>query len=431
LVGLVTVVAYLSDADTQVAAAGLPARSVVCANPRFLAVKGAADLCAEWGFAEWVAGLAFLTLIVALLLPMIGLSSAALAGQNRSRLALIFRPTVLLCLVLLAGVMLAQAVILPSALFLVGSMVGRIPTGIIGGVALGSIYAAYISLRSILTIGRALRVDVVGLPAGPDQHASVHALVGRVAFDVGAELPRNVVVGPEPTFFATSASASLSGVPLPHGTTVYVSSTLGAVLSGEELRAVLAHEMAHFVGEDTLYSLKFAPAHRALAEANATLQSASGAGGVSGVATMPARATAALIAEAFERNQASISRHRELAADSVAATQASAPALVGALVKATIYGSAWGPLWQEVLSAASTFGDVPVAFRAAAVKLFDSNVQAVLEPLLGVQEGRPVSHLTHPTDTHPSLNDRAAALALPLSEASIRSFAAPSSNEYL
>lgn len=425
--GVVAAAIHLSDADSQIQRAGLPPRQLFCADPRFLALKDAASLCSDWAFAEWSLYAALVATALGFMVPVLGLGVAFFAGRNRARLALLFRPTVLLCLGALAVVMVAQAIILPTALYFLFSATGRIPSGIMGALFLGSAYAAYVSIRSALHIGRSLTINVVGTPASP----LLHGLVAQVAQALGATPPRTIIVGPEPTFFATSAGAVLGDVALPRGTTMYVSSTLGAVLSDNELRAVLSHEMAHFAGEDTVYSLKFAPAYRALATASAQLKAANASGGVRGLAILPASATAELLLDAFERSQSAISRERELVADAAAAHQVSADVIAGALVKATIYGNAWSALWQDVLTVATTFEQVPSAFRAAAGRLFDSESSALLGGSLIRADGRPSWSVTEPSDSHPSLADRFAALSVPLSDASIVHFGTPTANAYL
>src|SRR5690606_28099334 len=75
---------------------------------------------------------------------------------------------------------------------------------------------------------------------------------------VGTELPDQVIVGIDDRFFVIETPVCVNGTWYA-GRTLYVSLSMLKQLSGREADAVLAHEMAHFSGNDTLHSQKIAP----------------------------------------------------------------------------------------------------------------------------------------------------------------------------
>lgn len=62
-----------------------------------------------------------------------------------------------------------------------------------------------------------------------------------------------LVVGLTPTFFVTEADVHCIGGTVT-GRTMYLSVPLCRILTVEELSAVIAHELGHFRGEDTVCS---------------------------------------------------------------------------------------------------------------------------------------------------------------------------------
>lgn len=75
---------------------------------------------------------------------------------------------------------------------------------------------------------------------------------------VGTEPPDQIIAGIDDAFFVTE-QAIIVGDRAVTGRPLYVSLSLLKQLDGHEADAVMAHEMAHFSGNDTVYSKKIAP----------------------------------------------------------------------------------------------------------------------------------------------------------------------------
>ncbi|MBL9037819.1 MAG: M48 family metallopeptidase [Archangium sp.] len=203
--------------------------------------------------------------------------------------------------------------------------------------------------------------------------------------------PTNLVAGIDDNFFVTESQLALPNSAL-SGRTLYVSLPLLRVLEASEADAILAHELAHFRGGDTVFSAKLGPA---LSQYGVYLQ-ALYEGGV----TIPAFHVMYLFRAVFELARSKEQRRRELVADATAASLLSPNDLGKALLKVAAYSS----------------------FRAATEQQLFAN-QEKLDETLGIQqrvvEGLPTHvssphfsndlqtmNVPHPFDSHPPLLER-------------------------
>jgi hypothetical protein len=167
---------------------------------------------------------------------------------------------------------------------------------------------------------------VAALPLAEARAPGLFALLRALTHERGTTLPEVVAVGTERGFFVTALPVLLHGhpdaAPVPAGgRTLYLPLIEMAALGLAELRAVLAHELAHFSGEDPEYSRRFQPLYAGLGEgAEAIWRRRSDWGGtlVDRPFERAVHPHTALAVHAFERLGqvvAQWSRLRELAAD--------------------------------------------------------------------------------------------------------------------
>jgi Zn-dependent protease with chaperone function len=171
------------------------------------------------------------------------------------------------------------------------------------------------------------------------------------------------------------------------------------------MTAIIGHELGHFRGEDTLYSLRFAPVYIGLLSALHSLAGARHWG--ARFAAMPAIALLAFMLEVFSRNESQIRRDRELEADRAAAEVASVEAFGLALIKVAAFAPLWG-LYQreniERLKRGLVIKNVSAAFAEYIRNSLDSeNLAARIGEILRTR-------IAHPTDSHPPIAERLAAI---------------------
>ena len=209
---------------------------------------------------------------------------------------------------------------------------------------LAAILAPILALvSSALALGSVLRprpIRQIGRSIALEAHPTLRRLLGEVSARVGSTLPDHVVLAAEPVFFVTQGSVAVQNGIL-KGRTLVMGLPLLKILTTDELAAVLAHELAHFSGRDTLYSMLAAPVYRGL---QAAVMSMGGPGWRRGSATAAAirvlqlPATQLLVAMYwyFHSLNMILSRRRELRADWVAAKSFGTDAHASALRKTSV-----------------------------------------------------------------------------------------------
>ncbi len=357
------------------------------------------------------------------LLAVLGCLAAATFGAwrgRRSRPALVrsFRAVVRVLPPLLGGVAVGTAVaVLGAVLFEAGGVwfLDSINTGevklLLVGLAVG-VGAVIFAISSVRKLRQALRgftpepMQVLGRAAGPEAAPGLWSFVRGVAAGQGAAAPDNVVLGMTKGFFVTSSSILL----LPErrvlaGRSLYLPAPMLPLLSRGEITAVVAHELAHFTGEDTAYSQHFLPLYAGMERSMDAVaaKARSKSPGLDAV-FQPASVLAGHVMDTFSRTVAHWSRLRELEADraSLAAGdgQAAATALVRTGIGAGLIGGAIGEMYERPAAASPDLVGTVLA-RAGAVGFTD--------PVRHLEDRQP-----HPTDTHPLTRQRIEALGIPV-----------------
>jgi hypothetical protein len=143
------------------------------------------------------------------------------------------------------------------------------------------------------------------------------------------EIPNNIVLGIEDSFFVTENDLILNGEKDLTGKTLYASLFHLKKLDKQEASAIFAHEMAHFSGEDTFFSKKTIPMLATCDSYFIILNET--------FVTLPAFYFLLFFRSIFELSFGKISRRREFRADALAVEHVGAKALANGLVKFVFY----------------------------------------------------------------------------------------------
>ena len=282
---------------------------------------------------------------------------------------------------------------------------------ILGGLAL---FLLYSGCKVLVDVWKASRkplenepIDVMGQTVSRQQAPELWAFVDSVAAKTGAGLPDTLVVGLNEGFFVTEHPVQLaSGALLPQGRVLYLPLPYLAFLNAGEVAAVIGHELGHFIGEDTLYSQRFSPIYSATIH---HLVAISGGERYEeswmDILRRPATLFGEMFLDSFHEAVRYWSRKRELAADGVGAQVVSPQAVASSLLRI----SALAPLVEEALQANWDRGET-----------VEGGVLGHVRQLVAAKGMTdPSEHLdqrqAHPTDTHPELAERLAALGVPVS----------------
>lgn len=387
--------------------------------------------CAEIASIQLLETVSIWCALVGLALPLLAFLAAKYAGHNRERLARVFRPLVTMTVGVLACLVLVEAVVLAFAAYQGESyLIGRVHLVIIGGVALGGLFAAFKLAASAVSFAKPVSLPVIAKRITRERAPKLFEQIEETARRVGGRMPDNVLIGLDPTFFATSAEVSLIGEQQPlTGETLFLSAPLTRILNREELCSVIGHELGHFSGQDTAYSLRFAPVYVGLGSSLQAVATAEDEGAM-GLAKLPAIALLGYVHGLFQEGESGVSRQRELAADAAGAKAGSALALGSALCKICVYSELWGKVHEESiesLSEGQITRNLSIAFADSA--RFDVEAAAADKLLDSVLDVR----VAHPTDSHPPVSQRLDALKVTVDQvrSSGLSLPAPSAIELL
>jgi len=363
---------------------------VACANP---AIKAEiADWCGDLGLATNFETLALVTLGVAIALIVILIATRLASVRLGRRLGWVFGPGLYVVLFGLAIFTLTGSIAIVGGMYVsqVSVSGGFSPYSIIlgavfgGGLTIGGLRAiAAVSARSPATIS-AITIDRASEP-------DLFERIDHVAATVGTRPPDNVLAGLAPAFWVTELPVRSLDEAL-KGRTMYMSLPLCRVLDRDEFDALIAHELAHYQGGDTLLTRRFYPIY--VGSRNAFEVFMTSRGGVTGMPSILSATALALFFESFTRVERRLSRARELEADRVAARVTSPLALGSALVKITRHSAALGVVMAAAIRGLRWGvrpGNLSVEFGALA------------------KPGRPLDRdeqeegpgTEHPTDTHP------------------------------
>ncbi|MGI4944507.1 MAG: M48 family metalloprotease [Janthinobacterium lividum] len=298
------------------------------------------------------------------------------------------------------------------------------------GVALWGGYATMRALRRALGLFELHPTPLAGFAVSETDAPGLFALLSDLARERGTTVPETVVVGARNGFFVSALPRLLEGPP-GAAPTATVGRTLHLPLAGlvaldpMELRTVLAHELAHFSGDDLQYSVRFQPLYRGLGQAAAAMS----VRGLNWGDTLPDRllervvhphsALAVHAYDRFDRVVAQWSRRRELDADRAAIASGSAAALASSLLRVGLVTD----LNNRVLRCIAEEPDT--AFFEEGTTLSEDLVYRIE---VG-EAGDPAAHLDdrapHPTDTHPPDRQRIEAAGITIDDALMARAARP------
>lgn len=182
----------------------------------------------------------------------------------------------------------------------------------------------------IVAIFKNPRSDFVveGTVLTPETKAPLWEELNGICSKVGTAAPDQVIAGIDDNFFVTEQPVTVNGKQYT-GKTLFVSLALLKHLHASEANAILAHEMAHFSGQDTLYSKKIAPLLQRYANYLQTLQN--------NPITLPVFYFMLCFRALFEVSLRRLSRAREFRADEIAAATISPRDVAAALLRTVAY----------------------------------------------------------------------------------------------
>lgn len=415
--------------------------SAVCLDPQFLSSPDFSEACERYGRTGLFlrlsvgAGVATLGFFVSLIL------AGHLSKSNRALLLKLFKPGLVLSHILVAGLLLFQAALL-SGTFIYGMNEGQIDettTFYSWLFGLAASAGAFFIIRPLFT-RETIQSAVIGRVIRRSPDSRLWAFVEELAEKIGTHKPVNVVVGLSPEFFVTEADVRCLDGGLT-GRTLYLSAPLCRILTKQELAAVVSHELGHFRGEDTAFTLHFYPIYR---QAGDALRGVHGTadkmiktvaripiaafkliGIAASLSLYPAMYMMRFFLDCFALAESSVSRSRELTADAVAAEAAGARNLASALIKVTAFSAVWHHVSASMQESIQQ-GYFESGSQRLDARAFFSNASEVFAVTVASTadasdlNGLDTRVMAHPVDSHPPLGIRLLALKQPLESVGVQ-----------
>ncbi|WP_226456751.1 M48 family metallopeptidase [Pseudomonas sp. AF03-9] len=372
--------------------------------------------------APWVIGLGLLATLIGL---------AALAGthwagrraqQSREQLLRVFSlgsrllPYVLVSHVVAMAATVALVLVFEGlALWHVGKLGSGVMKlmGMLGMVAALCLYSIWLllkQLRPMLAMFEPTPLEMFGQRVTPEQAPGLWRHVDELAARLGALPPEHIVASLTQDFYVTSSAALvMPAETLLHGRTLHVPLLYLGLLDREEIGAVIGHELAHFAGEDTEYSLRFLPIYDGVSRSlGALADTILASDPLQGRLMRPSFMLGVFFMERFDHAVNHWRRERELLADAAGARLVGSAAMASALLRVSVLHVALDDtLMDKGANAAER--DLPNAVLMAL------QVMELQLPPEALESQQP-----HPTDTHPSNGERLQALQVTVDD-SVRS----------
>ena len=206
----------------------------------------------------------------------------------------------------------------------------------------------------------------------------------------GTAPPDQVIAGIDDNFFVTEHPVTV-GDQTYHGRSLFVSLPLLKQLDGNEADAVLAHEMAHFSGNDTLYSRRIGPLLTKYDHYLAALHE--------GFITLPMFFFMQGFRAVFQLSLGRLSRQREFRADRLALEATSPQSIAGALLRIAAYSTYRGTVEE------SLFKQEQALETAEISRQVESGFPGYAAGFLATGEIGSMQ-TAHPFDSHPPLAAR-------------------------
>ena len=250
-------------------------------------------------------------------------------------------------------------------------------------------------------------MNVLGRAVTDAEAPALWAFLRDIAARQGAGVPDHIVLGLTDGFFVTQSRVQIRPEErVLAGQTLYMPATMLPLLSQGEVEAVVAHELAHFTGEDTQYSQHFLPLFTSMSRTMAAVTARQRTKHGREAVWQPASVLAGHVLDSFASTVNHWSRLREFEADRAALRAGRGRDAATALLR---IGMGTG-LTQGTL--ADMFEHPGRADRDV--------VGAVVQRAGSSGFDNPASHLEdrqpHPTDTHPPTRQRIEALGIPVDD---------------
>ncbi len=331
-----------------------------------------------------------------------------LARGNQRILFWVFKIGLYLTTILTIGLVIVHAGLIITAFYFINR--GLILIGVVIG--LGALYGVVRIARNVFLLIRTVSITLVGKVLSSNESPRLWNNIKKIADQLNALPPENVIVGINPSFFVTESDVILDNEEC-SGRTLYCSLPLMRVLNTKEFDGVIGHELGHFKGFDSEYTQRFYPVYQGAIDTYDALSANLRKEGeeLPYFALLPALGLFRFFLDSLSVAERQVSRKREIIADKVGVLASDKYSFGSALVKFHVYSN----LWTKFIE------DAEEDLRKSESKVFH-NLSKTFSELIAenskpdILEGIADSTISHPADTHPPLGIRLDSLEISVTD---------------
>ncbi|MCG2711554.1 MAG: M48 family metalloprotease [Elusimicrobia bacterium] len=370
----------------------------LCSRGEYPELKNSCELAKRMGVINfWSITAAKISIGLLLIIFVCGFIS----NYGRLALLLTFRPLLIVSKIVLAFLTVINGILLAVSVYYAEMLlIHRVHLVVVVSIALGGIVAAYSIFATLFSSNRA-STRVFGEELSKEKYKNIWELVQEISEKMNAHIPDHIIAGIEPNFYVTQADVKMLDKKF-SGRTMYISIPMLKFFSRDEFSSIIAHELAHYKGLDTQYSLHFYPIYKGLQDGGQALEMS---GGAFRAAAIPAVMLFNYLYNSFAEAENKISRNRELAADAESVKMFGAHTFAKALLKTHAFSEPWSSIMAMNLSLIKE----GKCFKNIS-KTYSETIKNIDLPELIKNIG--ASDVAHPTDSHPAFPERLKAIGL-------------------
>lgn len=374
-------------------------------GPQQLSSLGITSECDELLVYDGLKPFAWGMLAASIILPIFNWMLPHILGRHRVVLAHVFSALFPISLIVSIVIVIGGLALLSLAAHIVSTWTFQVIWYYLYIIlAVGFLVIAGALLTSLGKVFSTRSTTEFGKLVTPESVPVIGGMINELSQVMNARPPKNIILGAAPTFYITNAPLEI----LPSrekttGETVYISTTLAKILTSDELKSVIAHELMHYRGNDLTYTSKFYPIYKTLNNMISEVERSQH------LFSLPLLANLWVLLDSFSLSERRISRERELEADRGAAEFTSPIALATALSKISTFSHLWTKALEDnsrALKKGDFLQDVTKAVYGYAV--YECDEDFIDNQRLAILEKR----ISHPTDTHPTIQERYNALGV-------------------
>ena len=146
-----------------------------------------------------------------------------ICGKNRLLNSIIFPILIPLTTIIISILFLVDGAIITYATYIGESwLIGRVHFILIGGIGLVSLVGSMKLITSIFSIKKDIELFQLAKLIEKDDQSDMWDFVNSIANDLKSKPPDNIIVGLEPTFYATGANVKILGKETLKGETLFI-----------------------------------------------------------------------------------------------------------------------------------------------------------------------------------------------------------------